>query len=313
MTANITIEKQYLLRSIFLLAAFVASLNAMSQNTPTSLADYFQAVRDGAATPLPYELVRDAESVSSNLNTIRKNLSDTLTGVRKACYQLLNVMQQNAMPREQKMAVLSLQLSGVHDELPDHVGLSIGYLSLVSPGLFTDTQKEELLSLMGSDLPKKGVLVRLVGTLETPSAASPLRELAQPGNPAKVRWAAYLALSRLGEEPAITFVSRRVRGMEVNDDLIYDMVPDVIFTRQRQLYDYLVELLHSNEQNCESADPDQLTAINCAYRILEALAPEIVDFPIRTSASGDLQASNYREALQTAREWFGSNPDYQIK
>ncbi|MEQ8686409.1 MAG: HEAT repeat domain-containing protein [Imperialibacter sp.] len=273
---------------------------------------YLEGLRSGKATPFPYESLRKS-TIDEVLPVINTNLSDTLDTVRKACFQSLEVMQKSASAPASKQQILALQLQGMEDESPDIVGLSIQNLSSVPVSMFNAPQKTLLIQALDRQAPKKEVLVKMVGTLKDNSAAPVLRQLTQPGNSAKVRWAAYLALARLGDQTAINLVNNKVRGIEVNDDMVYDMAPSIIYTQQKQLYDYLVELLYSNEKNCESANPDQINAINCAYRILELLAPEIESFPIATTASGDLEASSYQEALITAREWFQSNREFTIK
>jgi len=42
-------------------------------------------------------------------------------------------------------------------------------------------------------------------------------------------------------------------------------VPDLVYIRQKQGANYLVEELMSDETNCESADNDNPTAILCGY------------------------------------------------
>ncbi|WOK06397.1 HEAT repeat domain-containing protein [Imperialibacter roseus] len=285
----------------------------LGQQAPTSLANYFGAIRNGEQSSLPYQLLRQQGLLDDYIRVIDTNLSDSLSTVRKACYQSLDVMQKSSTAPAAKQQILALQLQGMADESPDIVGLSTQNLSSVPPSMFNASQKKTLIQTLDRQVAKKEVLIKMVGTLKDQSAAPALRQLSQPGNSAKVRWAAYLALSRLGDQTAINLVNNKVRGIEVNDDMVYDMAPSIIYTQQKQLYDYLVELLYSNEKNCESANPDQTNTINCAYRILELLAPQIVDFPIATTASGDLQTKSYQEALITAREWFSVHVDFQVK
>ncbi len=285
----------------------------MAQTESNNFSAYLSQVRAGSSRSLPYTLLQDEGKFGQVLPVIEQSLSDTLVAVRRACYQSLQVMQQSASITKRKSELLSTQFKGLDDPSPEIVGLTISNLSQLPPALFSKRQQEELASRLGTEIPAKELLVKMMGSQGVAQAIPHLRPLTQPENAPKVRWAAHLALARLGEQPAINFINRRVRSFEVGDDLVYDILPDVIYTRQKQLYDYLVELLNSNERNCEPADPDQGGLINCAFRILEMLASEIADFPIATSASGDLMVTNYRVALQTAREWFAAHPDYQIK
>jgi hypothetical protein len=306
---KIFIIKAFLLMAMLSLCCQIA----LGKQTPTSLPNYFGAIRNGNQSSLPYQLLRQLAQLDDHIGIIDSNLSDTLTTVRKACYQSLDVMQKSATAPAAKQQILALQLQGIEDESPDIVGLSIQNLSLVPPSLLNASQKTSLIQTLDRQVTKKEVLIGMIGTLKDESAVPSLRQLSQPDNSAKVRWAAYLALARLGDQTAINLVNNKARGIEVDDNMVYEIAPSIIYTHQKQLYDYLVELLYSNEKNCESANPDQTNSINCAYRILELLAPQIVDFPIVTSASGDLQTGSYQEALVTAREWFTAHRDFRIK
>ncbi|WP_339812730.1 HEAT repeat domain-containing protein [uncultured Imperialibacter sp.] len=296
----------------FLLNVFLR-LGLIAQVESGSLLTFLASVREGNSSALPYQVLRQTQQIDNNIRVIQNAVRDTLATVRRACYQSLDVMQKSTTAPAAKQQILALQLQGMTDESLDIVGLSIQNLSSVPSSLFNASQKKTLIQTLDRQVAKKEVLIKMVGTLKDQSAAPALRQLSQPGNSAKVRWAAYLALSRLGDQTAINLVNNKVRGIEVNDDMVYDMAPSIIYTQQKQLYDYLVELLYSNEKNCESANPDQTNTINCAYRILELLAPQIVDFPIATTASGDLQTKSYQEALITAREWFSVHVDFQVK
>ncbi|WP_339795360.1 HEAT repeat domain-containing protein [uncultured Imperialibacter sp.] len=168
---------------------------------------------------------------------IAESLNDTTVSVRKACYQSLDVMQKSAIAPVAKQQILALQLRGMEVESSDIVGLSIQNLSSVPPSLFNASQKTLFIQTLDRQVAKKEVLIKMVGTLKDESAAPALRQLSQPGNSAKVRWAAYLALARLGDQTAINLVNNKVRGIEVNDDMVYDMAPSIIYTQQKQLYD----------------------------------------------------------------------------
>lgn len=128
----------------------------------------------------------------------------------------------------------------------------------------------------------------------------------------KTTWSAHLALARLGDANALHYVLQRVQRLGVNDDVVYELFPDLTYTRQRQAFNYLIQVIGSNEKNCRSADPENPEPINCAYRILEFIAPVIKNFPVKVDASGDLEVHDYEEALRQVRSWFALNPDYEI-
>ena len=133
-----------------------------------------------------------------------------------------------------------------------------------------------------------------------------------PSLSARDQWAAQLALARLGDPEALATVLTRVKQEPVNDDVVYELLPDLVYTRQKAALDYLVTIIQSDEKNCQSADPEAEQSILCGYRVLELLPPVIQNFPLTVDESGDLAVSDYPSALQQAREWLKENDDYQI-
>ena len=151
----------------------------------------------------------------------------------------------------------------------------------------------------------------LVGTLNMTDQTTTLQRLL-PRLSAPDRWAAQLALARLGDREALATVLARAKRYPVNDDVVYELLPDLVYTRQKEAIDYLVSIVHSDEKNCQSADPEAEQSILCGYRVLELLAPVIRDFPLALDESGDLAVSDYPKALADARSWLKKHADYEV-
>lgn len=153
-----------------------------------------------------------------------------------------------------------------------------------------------------------------VGKTNRKEFINPLMTFLQTNNKLspQIKWSTHLALARLGDPNALNYVVQRTKKLGVNDDVVYELFPGLVYTRQRQAFEYMIETIKSDDKNCLSADPENPEPINCAYRILEFLAPTIKDFPLKIDASGDLETSDYAAALQQTREWFVLNSNYQI-
>lgn len=155
-------------------------------------------------------------------------------------------------------------------------------------------------------------LIKLAGFLELHDLRGDLRTYTLAGHPASTRWAAMLGLSRMGDESAMKDVLRRVERVGLTDEVVYNVFPDLIYTRHPQAIAYLASLLENEEKNCLAADVEREVPIPCAYRILEHLAPVIENFPLQLDEGGDLKTPDYPGALALAREWFSKNPTYVI-
>jgi hypothetical protein len=94
--------------------------------------------------------------------------------------------------------------------------------------------------------------------------------------------------------------------------VVYEVFPDLVYTRKREAIDYLIEALNSNSKNCESANAENAERIPCAYRVMEMLAPIIENYPLKRNESGDIETNDYPTALQKVKDWFKENKNYKI-
>lgn len=105
----------------------------------------------------------------------------------------------------------------------------------------------------------------------------------------------------------------RVKKLPVNDDVVYQVFPDLIYTRQQEAIAYLVTALDSDATDCLSADAERQTPISCGYRIMEQLAAIIEGYPLILGESGDIITGDYPAALNIVRKWFQINQTYSIR
>lgn len=126
------------------------------------------------------------------------------------------------------------------------------------------------------------------------------------------RWATYKALARLGDKDALSFCVNRVALLPLSDQVIDVLYPDLVYIHKKEALELMVKALFSEENLCTSTNPNSDNRILCGYRIMELLAPVIVDFPIKVLPSGDLDVKDYKQALVDVRAWFNKNKDTYI-
>jgi hypothetical protein len=299
--------------SFCFLLLFSFTVNA--QTSSTTISDYFIAVRDKKTTAVPSALISDRKNEQILFASITPYLSDSVNEVRLAAYSLLaNIGKRSAAPLFRKQIVTTLA-NGWRDADSGISGLVGSSLQQFRQEDFTPIAKDTLRSLVKEIPAYYDKLVTLCGFLSMTEQQPIIQTQLQSGaiKSKSEKWSAYLALCRMGDVQALTYVMNRVRKSGVNDDVVYEVFPDLIYTRQREAIAYLLEALNSNEKNCEPANPEASGNIPCAYRVMEMLAPVIKDFPLKADASGDVIAKDYPKALQQARVWLKQHPDYQIK
>jgi hypothetical protein len=182
-------------------------------------------------------------------------------------------------------------------------------------GQFETTKQEIIETLQSSEVADLSEdLILTCGYWQLKETMDALQNIANDRTaPRNFRWAAYMALARMGDERALMFLISQVQRNGMNDDVVAELVPNLIYTQQRPAFDLLIEALYDDTPRCTSSNPDNEVAILCGYRIMEMLAPVIKDFPLEVEASGDIKTRNYRDALQTLRRWFEQRKtDYVI-
>ena len=238
---------------------------------------------------------------------------DTMADVRLYAGKIINKTSLVSMDRatRQKSVNFLLKLSGDADTRVANE--ASGYLKNYT---YLDFDQEAQKTIRANIIKKTFGYVNLLkvaGFLNIPDISGPIKEKIASGTLSrKEKWAAYLALARLGDATSVDFCLDEVKKFGLKNNVVYDILPDLIYTRQRKCFDYLVGIIQNNEPLCESANPEAPGKILCGYRVMEYLAPVIENFPLKTGISGDIVTKDYKQALKETRTWFKSHPDYKI-
>jgi len=131
--------------------------------------------------------------------------------------------------------------------------------------------------------------------------------IALDGIPKSVKEARQLALIRMGDQSQLSQFVSAVKKLKINDDFNYRTLPSLIYTREKAIFDYLLEILQSDNNNCHPADAETEGNIPCGIRIMEALANSIENFPLEVDEYGELITNNYKKAFETAKRWVKKN------
>jgi hypothetical protein len=214
---------------------------------------------------------------------------------------------------EERQAAVAFLVKGLDGAASGLRGQLLGYLQDFAPADFDAESRSALAALLTTpNSPHYGKLVLLAGYLNI-GRDELYRQYVAPELPAKRKWSLALALARMGDKKALSYCVEKVKKAPVDNNLVGYVLPDLLYTRQKAAADYCVELLYSDEQGCRSANPDAPEAIPCAYRLIELLAPVIVDFPVKVNPAIGLESDSYPETLQAVRDWLKSHPDYKIQ
>ena len=303
-------DKNHWWISIFI--PILLPLTPLLAQTPTTTLDtYLTAIRQGQRPSAPQRLWQNPEQHSTTLTALAPYYADTVSDVRAQAYYLTKQVGTHSQDPTLRQQVTAQLVGGLQDEDSGIIGRVHSYLTAFNPTDFTTTTRQQLATLLPQRPAHLSRLLKLIGSLNMTDQLPTLQSLL-PRLSARDRWTAQLALARLGDPEALATVLARVKQQPLSDDVVYEALPDLVYTRQKAAIDYLVTIVHSDEKNCQSADPEAEQNIRCGYRVLELLAPVIQDFPLTVDASGDLAVSDYPKALEEARGWLKEHADYEV-
>ena len=161
--------------------------------------------------------------------------------------------------------------------------------------------------LATEELAAAGTFVKIAGFLQREDLLDNVSERLRER--ADVRRAINLARVRCGNTGRRDNLLKNLRKITVDDEFAYTVVPLLIYTRDRSVFDYLWELAITENKNCHPADAEAGGRIDCAYRIVEYLGTAISDFPVPVDDGPNLIAKDYANALLRIRRWYAANAD----
>ena len=311
-------EKNPLMKSILKqlvmvgVAAFSIAHTASAQTSVRDLQKYLNEVRGKSYQSLPASVLDDQDNESRLLDVLVPYYSDTLRTVRQKAFYITKRIGHKSKNTEVQSRAISYLILALNEKDTGIRGSVLDGLTQFNQDLFSPAVRDSIgktISLQSANLE---VLMKLAGFLNLTKYSQQIGLIISSSNNANVKWAGKLALARMGDESATTWIVNKLKTAKVNDDFVYDVVPDLVYTRQPVIFEYLEGIVNSDDANCTSANPDSNKKMLCGYRVLEHIAPAIRDFPLSANESGDLNVSDYESALQQARSWFALNQTYAL-
>lgn len=308
MIRKITLSFFLIINSYLLVAQDEASVKNL-------LDDYMNIVRTEDYTSSPVKELYSEKNSAFLLNVLNGFYADTIAKVRsKAYYLTYKAAYKNSNQELRNLAVYNL-VQALKDKDSGNVGSVADWLTNFYANDFDEKSRDSLKNILHKQTVYLDKIISLIGFIGITDQNDYLKNNIKNGiySSHKVIWATHLALARMGDVEEIDFCIDRVKMQVINDDVVYELVPDLIYIRNKDATDYLLSILNDDTKSCYSSNPENQQKITCAYRVMEYLAPIIKDFPIQTDQTGDLMADDYTEALRIVREWFKVHAkDYEL-
>lgn len=170
---------------------------------------------------------------------------------------------------------------------------------------FDDYSKQKLKGLIQTDHPQRDQLILLGGFIGLD--ASLFKQIGATTKKESVKQAAKLARVRLGDKALLANMMKNIKKLPVNDEFVYIVAPMLLYVRQQEATNYVLEVLQRKGSTCSVPNPERSGTINCGYRLMEQLPPVINNFPYTLKTSGDLDTPDYKIALSNIRKWIAEN------
>lgn len=278
-----------------------------------NLRQYLIGAAQSPYTPIPESLFSEASDKSALLTTLAPYFSDSTEIVRSRAYTIAQRVGQTSSDPAVRQRVVHYLVGGIRDKSGGISGMATAALTEFAKDDFSTADRDSIGGYIRPGIPHLDEIVKLAGYLELTDFQDRIKSIAYSNAPFKYRWAARLALARMGDEEAISDITARLERAVINDDFVYEVTPDLVYTRQKAIFRFLEDVIHSDAANCGSADPDSNRNTLCGYRVMELIAPAIQDFPIAVDETGDLLTNDYTEALTTVRTWLRQNREYVLR
>lgn len=294
--------------TLFLLLTIPLLTNA--QNPYKALKNYLKA--EGQTTTLSKTDLAKYQVDDGVFTFLEPYTKSKKVKTQIAAIQLIGRIGQMHTLLDQKQKAINLLLDASEGNSSILVSKALTYLKKFEPSSFDKEARRKIESRIRNQGYQVGDFVMLAGYLQLEPVLQEMRYEFKKGSSSKQ--AVNLALTRCGNEEKITSLLEHINKISTDDGFVYEVAPLLVYTRQKEIMDYLLDQVLLNENNCTPADAETAGNINCAYRLLEMVAPVIEDFPLSVDATGDLAVADYRTALTDARNWIASNKNtYRLK
>lgn len=264
-------------------------------------------IRSGSIITVDKEKLKISSNNKELLTVLSKYYTDTLANVR---YEALSLSSQLALNSKDK----SLINKSINDLISNCIvknSINNQIVNLLKKYKQTDFSLIELekikqvLQLQESNI---GTLSKIYAFVGKETALTDLNSFLSKQNLSKNdKKDLKLALVRSGDERLANKMLETLKQQVINDELIYNALPDIIYTKNKLLYQFLLNAILSDSKKCSSANNDDNTPIICAYRLIEQVAPHINNFPITINGKGEINSKDLSVTLIDIRKWIIEN------
>ena len=283
----------------------------VAQSLANDTRAYMETLRQTRQADFVVEQQLLAISTERLISQLEPFYSDTLALIRQKAYHLTFLSGTGSDLHTERTVAVERLFNGSNDPDGGIIRQTLRFLQQFSSEDFNDDVRklmnEKISNTRMSHYKELVLLAGFVGAGE-----DEMRELLLDADlPQRHRWNISLALARMGDVAKTTYIVNTAKRLPISNDLVEYVLPELIYTRQKEAIDFCIELLFIDEKTCSSHNPYTSEKISCAWLVLPLLASVIADLPVTIDIAGDI-AGDYQQALRDSRNWLIENRDYEI-
>jgi hypothetical protein len=245
MNTNIPIKTYTMNYKIILLMSSltVLGINLKAQTADSKLKQTIEQVRSGKYDKGTYPFFQSIQdNAAVFLKSVQPYLADTNVRVRAYAYELVHATGRKTTDITVRQKAVLLLVWGFHDKDQGLVGTTSKYLQQYSRNDFNSVAKDSIAAFIKQSNGFLDNIFLIAGYLNLQTSMADLKAMQWNQKLSdKTKWKAHLALSRMGDADEIAYCVRLVQSRQMNNAVAYNLVPDLIYTRQNdglRLFDY---------------------------------------------------------------------------
>lgn len=233
----------------------------------------------------------------------------------RAYFQLEEKLYSKELTVEEKLIVMDQLIVALEDPVNSN-RLAYSHRMLHYPSDYFSTTSQKFISrVLNTDTLANFYTILLAGHLNLQGQKKVIRQYIKEERTAIIgyrskKWAAHLALAKMGEEEHIDFILATVKKEKYEQTVFFDLLPHLGYVGVKQTIDVIIDKLFSDVTISYAAYEEEIKneRLTLAQHALSILAVLIKDFPIEKSRTYN------RNDLELVKNWFiERNRKYEIK
>lgn len=293
------------------MALLLFCLMASAEDVSNKMDEIMSLMRNNEVVRYEYDYFTAPGNAVSTIVSAGRYYTDSLPKIRCQAYKYASVAALQSGSDSAKMMVVEDLLRSCDDSSSIVVQNAWQELTKFDKKYYTEESKRRLEHIIddGKFFSERFFLIGgYVGSENMVSILKNRRALCEKN----LQWYVDVALCRLNDNSSVQTILTCLSKIRPSLDFVDLLLPDLLYTRQREIYDWIIKEAMTDECKCVSRSPVSERQIPCAYYIMYEIADYIDGFPIERDEDGEKDDDFSKSDIKNMRTWLGANLNYRI-